>query len=249
MKPVGKAKALIQVSLAVAILAGLAAGALNFTILKQRITRLQSDLGAQTTARATAEAELSKTRTELARTTTALDAAVREKENALATSAAEIRRAERLDQDLRAVRQERNAAQAELARYKGAGMEPEQIISVAQTLKNLRKNLTDAQGEAQSLRAKLKLTARLDTDDPLPPDLRANVVAFDPKWHFIILDAGQEQGVVEHGELLISRQGKLIAKAEIRGVQKTRCIANVKPRWELAEVMEGDLAIPAPAVR
>ncbi len=50
---------------------------------------------------------------------------------------------------------------------------------------------------------------------------------------------------MENGELLLNRKGKLVAKVIIRSVQKDRCIANVEPGWQLGEVMEGDLAIPA----
>jgi hypothetical protein len=51
--------------------------------------------------------------------------------------------------------------------------------------------------------------------------------------------------VLERGELLVNRNGRLVAKVVVRSVQKDRCIANVLPGWELGEVMEGDLVIPA----
>ena len=57
--------------------------------------------------------------------------------------------------------------------------------------------------------------------------------------------AGEDQGVLERGELLVNRNGKLVAKVVVRSVQKDRCIANVLPGWELGEVMEGDQVIPA----
>ena len=65
----------------------------------------------------------------------------------------------------------------------------------------------------------------------------ANIVA--------LFDAGEDQGVLEFGELLVNRNGRLVAKIVVRSVQKDRCIANVLPGWELGEVMEGDLVIPA----
>ena len=51
--------------------------------------------------------------------------------------------------------------------------------------------------------------------------------------------------VLEDGELLVSREGKLVAKVIVRSVEKDRCIANVVPGWKLGEVIEGDEVSPA----
>ena len=39
--------------------------------------------------------------------------------------------------------------------------------------------------------------------------------------------------------------GKLVAKVKVSSVQKDRAVANVVPGWQLGEIFEGDLAIPA----
>src|SRR6266850_489176 len=67
----------------------------------------------------------------------------------------------------------------------------------------------------------------------------------DPKWQFVVLNVGEDQGVLEHGELLINRDGKLVAKVKVSSVQKDRCVANVMPGWQIGEIFEGDLVIPA----
>jgi len=51
--------------------------------------------------------------------------------------------------------------------------------------------------------------------------------------------------VLPDGELLVSRDGKLVAKIVIRTVEKNRCIANIMPGWKLGEVFEGDMVTPA----
>jgi hypothetical protein len=79
----------------------------------------------------------------------------------------------------------------------------------------------------------------------LPASLKGKVLVSDPKWNFVLLDVGEDKGVLERGELLVNRNGKLVAKVVVSRVQKDRCIANVLPGWELGEVMEGDLVIPA----
>ena len=67
----------------------------------------------------------------------------------------------------------------------------------------------------------------------------------DPKWHFIVLDVGEDQGVLLNGEVLVSRQGKLLGKAKVSRVQPGRCVANMVPGWEFGEIAEGDQVIPA----
>ena len=68
---------------------------------------------------------------------------------------------------------------------------------------------------------------------PLPAGLKGKVLVADPKWNFVVLNVGEDQGVLERGELLVNRNGKLVAKVVVRSVQKDRCIANVLPGWEL----------------
>jgi hypothetical protein len=67
----------------------------------------------------------------------------------------------------------------------------------------------------------------------------------DPKWDFVVLSVGEDQGVLEDGELLVNRNGRLVAKVRVRSVQKDRSIANVMPGWKLGDVVEGDAVIPA----
>jgi hypothetical protein len=56
----------------------------------------------------------------------------------------------------------------------------------------------------------------------------------------VVLDIGEEQGVLENGEMLVNRNGRLVAKVKIKTVERSRSIANVLPGWKLGDVMEGD---------
>jgi hypothetical protein len=67
----------------------------------------------------------------------------------------------------------------------------------------------------------------------------------DPKWGFVVVNVGETQGAVEAGELLVSRQGKLVAKVVLRSVEKNRSIANIVPGWKLGQPIEGDEVTPA----
>ena len=79
----------------------------------------------------------------------------------------------------------------------------------------------------------------------LPATLNGKVVVSDPKWNFVVLNVGEEQGILQYGELLVNRNGRLVAKVKVSAVEKNRCVANVIPGWQLGEVMEGDQVIPA----
>ena len=250
---------LIRISLIVAILAGLAVGALNFVFVKEKITTIQTQREDERTQKEAAQTELAstkdtlnKTSAELKTTKETLEVTTAEKDRAVAEATAQTKRADRVTEERDKVTKERNEAQAELAAYTGTGLKPEQIIAINKQYKDLQKSLEASFEENKLLGQKIvKLTNELAIYKiegyvvPLPPGLKGKVLVRDPKWNFVILNVGQDQGVLEQGELLVNRNGKLVAKVRVRSVQKDRSIANVLPGWELGEVMEGDQVIPA----
>ena len=86
--------------------------------------------------------------------------------------------------------------------------------------------LAGTQGENKLLlQQKKKLETELaiyktpDYKVPLPAALKGKIIVTDPKWNFVVLDTGENQGVLEHGELLVNRNGKLVGKVIVRTVQ------------------------------
>jgi hypothetical protein len=250
---------LIRISLIVAIIAGLAVGGLNFVKVKEKITQLQADLKTQTDGRVKAETDLAKTKkdltktiAELNQTKTTLEATTAAKDKAEADVLVQAKRADKLTEDLTKTRQDLDSAQTDLAAYKATGVTAKQVLGMNQEMKKVQDNLAVSETEKAILTQKLK---KVETElavyrDPtffvtLPAALRGKVLVADPKWNFVVVSVGEDQGVLERGELLVNRNGKLVAKVVIRTVQKDRSIANVMPGWELGEVMEGDLVIPA----
>jgi hypothetical protein len=250
---------LIRISLIVAIIAGLAVAGLNFFQVREKVTTLQANLEEQTAGRIKAEGERDTTRQELEKTSNdlkltreTLEITTGERDQALAEAAAQSQRGDRLTEELNRTRIERNDAQAELAAYTATGLKPEQIIAFSKQIKGLQDQLAGAHAENQLLGQELKKTQNElmvyktpDYQVPLPPGLKGTVLVSDPKWNFVIVNVGEEHGVMEQGELLVSRDGKLVAKVRVRTVQKDRSIANIVPGWQLGEVVEGDQVIPA----
>ena len=250
---------LIRICLIVAILAGLAVGGLNFVKVKEKITTLQANLATETAAHKEFEGkfnvsqkDLKKRTDELKQTKAELEATVAAKDKAEADLLVQTKRADKLTEDLNKTRLERDNAQAELAAYKVTGVTPQQILGMNKEFKKLQDALEGTQAENKVLGKKLTAvqTALERFTNPEKPvylraDLKGKVLVSDPKWNFVVINVGEDQGVLEYGELLVNRNGRLVAKIVVRSVQKDRCIANVLPGWELGQVMEGDLVIPA----
>jgi hypothetical protein len=250
---------LIRISLIVAIVAGLAVGALNFVKVKEKITTLQTDLSNEKTARAEAESKEQKARremtiakTELEETNKVLVATLAERDKAVLEATTQGKRAGQLSEELAKTKMERDEAETDRAAYRATGYSPDQVLGLGKLLKQTQESLTAVQAENKVFvrnidRLKYRL-AKYEGETPivfLPANLTGKILVADPKWDFVVLNVGEEQGIKEAGELLVNRDGKLVAKVIVRSVQKDRCIANVMPGWRLGEVLEGDQVIPA----
>jgi hypothetical protein len=250
---------LIRISLIVAIVAGLAVGALNFVKVKEIITTTRAERDEwhgkfdKTDAELrTTKKDLDKTTAELKTTQESLATATAEKDKAVATATSLSKRAAQLQEELTTAKTTLGEAQAELEAYHQSGLTPAQVLALNRTLKLAQDSLTGSQEENRilgrkndSLRRELaRYTGGLEPIQ-LPATLKGQVVVSDPKWDFVVLNIGENQQVVPDAELLVNRNGRLVAKVKVTSVQKDRCVANVVPGWKLGELLEGDLVIPA----
>jgi hypothetical protein len=250
---------LIRISLILAILAALGVGVVNFVFVKDKINTLVTDRNTQRDGRISAEGERDKTKKELAKTQNELSQTQQQltdsqaaQKNAEDVAAAQTKRADDLSDKLTKTAQERDDAQNELTSYKTTGFTPEQVSKLGRSLKDAQDAIEVANGEKIVLQhAIVRLQTRLDkyegtnTDVVLRADLTGKVLVVDPKWDFVVLNIGEDQGVLPNGELLVSRDGKLVAKVVVRSLEKDRSIANVVPGWKLGELFEGDEVSPA----
>ncbi len=244
----------LRISLVVAILAGLATLYFSHVNVAERITTLTGErdaaLGAQRTAeeaqrkaekeRRLAKEELEKTNKALAEKTAAFEA--------VSTRLAEQeKRANQLSEDLTRVTGERNDAQTELAIWRQLGVTPEQVRGFNEALAKAIEERDSFQAESkvlarrnEELKVELSRYVGPEIDPTMPAGLTGKIVAVDPKYDFVVLNVGGNQGVVENGKLLVDRDGKLVAKLRVSKVLPDQSIANVLPNWRLADVMEGD---------
>jgi myosin heavy subunit len=250
---------LIRISLILAIVAALAVGAVNFFVVKDKITTLTDDRNSQRTAKEQAQTELASTKKTLAKTEADLKQtqqqladAQTERDKAVADATAQTKRADQLSDKLAKTTQERDVAQDELAAYTSSGLTAAQVAKLNKSLKDMQEEIVALNDEKKVLmHTRDRLQARIDqligttTDVVLRADLKGKILVVDPKWDFVVLDIGDDQGVKENAELLVSRDGKLVAKVIVRSIDKDRCIANVIPGWKLGDVIEGDEVSPA----
>ena len=251
---------LLRISLIVAILAGLGAGGLGYYEISTQIPALSKQRDDEHTVKVQKINELAGTNkvlkatlATLAQTQQQLAETKSERDKAVARAEAQSKRADDLNTKLTKAVSERDDAQNQLAAYKGTDLTPDQIIKLGKTVKDMNVQIAAINGEKIVLQRSLaSVTARLLKYEgneehfvKLRADLAGKVVEVDPKWDFVVLDIGDEQGVIKDGELLVSREGKLVAKVVITRVEKDRSIANIMPGWKLGELIEGDKVSPA----
>jgi hypothetical protein len=249
---------LLRICLVVAIIAGLAVAVVSQFPVSDRIQMIADErtknaderdferaekLKAQKLARDT-QAELERTEGQLASTRAEL-------ETMMARNDENERRANSLAMELDRVRRNLQEAQLELASWRSIGLPVSAIKGVIEDLKNARERIEVIEQENEiflrrnfALEDELKFLKGGEYRPPeLPEGLRGNVVAVDPKYDFVVVNVGEEHGVVNRGELLVNREGRLVGKLTIVDVQGNRSIANVVPGWGDGDVMEGDLVV------
>lgn len=248
-----------KILLIVAIIAGLAAAVVNFTVVKGKIDSLTSDRNDQRDQKVKAKTELAstkktlaKTQDQLTETNAQLSIAIIARQKAVDDLVKAETQLSDLNAKLAQVSQDRDNAKDQLEAYTSTGLNPKQVADLNKTLQQTQTALEVANQEKLVLthtvaRLNSKLDEILGTAPFVtePASLKGKVMAVDPKWNFVVLNIGDDQGVLPDAEMLVSRDGKLVAKVIVRSVQKNHSIANIVPGWQLGDVIEGDQAIPA----
>jgi hypothetical protein len=246
---------LLKICLILAILIGLATlGVAHFQV-GDRIKTLNTDLATSQGETKDAREDASKAKKLAADTKTQLDLTSKqlgEATNTLATvsqqAAEQKTRADKATTQLTAVTEERNVAQQELAAWKVLGVTIDQVRTQRDDLRksNQERDVYISENKAL-LRSNKALEVELDRyrgvaekEVVLPPGTKGKIIAVDPKYNFVVLDVGSNQGIEQNAKMLVNRNGKLVAKVKITAVEPNRSIANVMPEWQQDEIVEGD---------
>ena len=248
---------MLKISLILTILACLGAAAVSHLVVAPKIAEIE-------TARESAERDANSARSakqkaeQLAKESTARAQELEQNltdvqtafESARAKAIEQQARGDELDGKFQIATRDLNEANQQLNKYLLTGKTAAEILELNDKIRGLSSERDAFVAENRILSRTLnQVQSRLayligDGDVKVEmPDLKGRVLAVDPKWDFVILDVGADQGAVEYGEMMVSRGGKLVGKVQITSVQPNRSIANILSDWKQDEVLEGDAVI------
>ncbi|HWD17885.1 MAG TPA: hypothetical protein VHB20_01290 [Verrucomicrobiae bacterium] len=243
---------LTRIFLIVAIVAGLAAAGISAYFGRNVMLKTigerddyHTQLTAETKAKTEALAKLKKTEGDLKDTTAKLT----QTQGELATANGRVTDLETQNKDLTTTltrtRADRDTAQQELDKWRQIGLQPEQVKAVIANLASTQKERDQYIAENKIIVAKAnELQRELDAlrgpaETVLEPaGLRGHILSVDPKFGFVVLDIGSDNGLLERGEMLVDHGGQFVGKVRIVSVAKNRAIANILPNWTKGDINE-----------
>lgn len=245
---------MLRISLIIAIVAALAAAALNFTKVRTSMLDTMNERDNERTAKeqaltqlASTEAKLKTTEEDLGSTKKKLTKTEKDLKDTGAKLAAKEKEAEDLSKDLARTTEAKNVAEQEVEMWRQMRITPEQVKKVIADLDKAKKEVAAVSEEntllaknVKSLTEKLRTLIGEEETVALPAGLKGKVVAVDPKFDFVVIDVGEDAGAVSGGEMLVNRNGQLVGKIRIASVQEKQSVANILPAWKKDEIMEGD---------
>ncbi len=248
---------MLRICLILSILAGLGALAVGQLRIAEKIKTISTERDENATQRDQArtdatksKAEAKKAKDESEKVSQELAAAKTELDTKTARLAEQEKRASTLSVDLQKVTADKIESQRSLAQWLALGVTPDQVKTIQTSAKKAAEERDAIEEEKKLLlRNNRQLAGELsrykgeNTKVELPSGLKGKVIGVDSKWEFVVLDIGSNNGLVEFGELMVNRNGKLVAKVIVTNVQATKSVANVLPEWKQADVQEGDLVL------
>lgn len=252
---------LLRISLIIALLAGIGAGVVGWVYVQKKMVETMNDRDTQKKDKETAQADLSKTKKELgvtqknlADTRDALNKANNSVTSLTERNSVLDKRVLDIGEVLKKVTADRDSAQQELTRWSILGVKPEDIILLQTNHIKLQAECDAHVKENKLLNEKnIKLQNKLadiigtNGIPDEPPGLTGKIVAVDPKYQFVVLDIGGNQGLITRGHLLVNRNGKFMGKVAVASVDTSSSVANIIPEWQQGDLLEGDLVISTKA--
>ncbi len=108
------------------------------------------------------------------------------------------------------------------------------VVSLQSDLRVQTDELDKQKKEAERL-ADLIARAKQGT---MPPGINGKVVSLNTNWNFVVLNIGENQGVVANGELIIYRNKEYIGKVRVANTERNTCVADI-----LVESLKGTIQV------
>lgn len=247
---------LLRICLFLTIAAGGATVYFALVPVKEIITTTRADrddfhtkLTAETDLYTKTDKTLKKTKADLDSTTAKLNTTQSELDSATARNSELTKANADLNNSLAKMTTRADDAEASLSKW-GQLPPPEQIKGIINDLAATKRELAAVTNENILLKAsrdeymrRLFLLVGDSAEVVMPVGLKGTVMAVDPKYDFVVLNIGDQQGVKERGQFMVDRKGKLIGKVSVTKVERDRCIATIMADWKRGQIMEGDQVI------
>ncbi|HVY71553.1 MAG TPA: hypothetical protein VHH73_16590 [Verrucomicrobiae bacterium] len=250
---------MLRLALILALVAGLAALGVSQFVVAKKIAEKDETIATTTKEKDDAQQAASKAQGEAKKALAAQKATEKERddfkaqfESSSSDAKVQRKRAEDAETKLAKETEVRTDAQQQLAAWNALGIPVDQIKVLKSDLLKVTKERDAHIAEEKVLNRNItQLQARVAIYEGtthkvvLPASLRGKVTNVDPNYDFVVLNVGTEQGALPNGEMLVSRDGKLVAKVRLVRVQSKESIANVLPEWKQVDVINGDMVLPA----
>ena len=245
---------MLRAGLILVILLGLGALGIAQFQVAPKISTLESDLSAAEeaknnaenaqrqaeSAQRTAEEEAETLRGELIDTNDKL-------KGAMQFGAMQKARGDELDTELTTTKAELIEAQRDIQAWEGLGVTRQFVITMKDRLNDAHEEIAAITGEKEILirqldQIKYELSRFVGPNQKvvMRDGIEGSILSVDPDWGFVVINVGEQDGVRENGELMVSRGGKLVGKVQISSVENDRSIANVMPGWLQTDIQVGD---------
>jgi hypothetical protein len=251
-------KVLTRIFLILTIIAGLACVAIGLLVIKPAKEKLEADLKTANDTAATekrdkedALVKLDKTTKDLTSTKSELATTKTDLEKSKTDLADRENKIKEVQLTLETTNKDLEAKKADLKKILDGLPEGVAIDQVSVKFKEFQDNLTTLDQEKKILTEQLtKLTAdkkklqdyiQNKKDGVMPAGLTGHILAINKDWNFVVLDIGQNQGVIEKLPMMVHRSGNLIGKVMITSVEPSIAIADVMSDWKKEDFQEGDL--------
>lgn len=245
-----------KIVLIIAILAGIGAVCVDhFKVApyiadtEDQLHKTTDDLTAEKSAKEKVQRDLKKTQDDLDKTSNELTKTKSDLQSTTARAEAAEKTVDEKTVALTKAMDDIEKAKSEAKEYFAIGKTPEEIKKAYVSLKKTTEERDIYIQEKKILQVTINRLENkiIELKGPsqvveLPKDLKGKIIAVDPKYDFVILNVGGEQGVKQYGEMLINRDGQLISKVRIVRVEPDHSVANIVAGWSKGDVLEGDTA-------
>ena len=250
---------LTRIFLVLAILAGGAALYFVNTKIPENIARKDKTIADGAEALVRKESDRKKLADDLAATKDELEKS--SADNVRMKAEVEDAKKKEADAATKVAKAEADAAKA-LAAVQKAKDENKELTDIGKSASEIRKAFVDqaktreekmiAESERKLLYDQYaRLTTELanskgfDNKVRLPPGLKGLVTVVDPKWAFVIVNVGGNQGVLPGGEMIVHRDERMLGRIKITKVEPNYSFGNISLALKKDEITEGDAVASA----